>query len=108
MMLYYTVGRDLYNVHAVDITELFFLGEGCTCHTAFFVIFVEKVLEGNGCESLALSFNLHMLFRLDRLTVGVVLNDMKPEERRAAYGCDIKYVTNNELGFDYLRDNMVI
>ena len=42
------------------------------------------------------------------LTVGVVLNDMKPEERRAAYGCDITYVTNNELGFDYLRDNMVI
>ena len=42
------------------------------------------------------------------LTVGVVLNDMKPEERRAAYGSDITYVTNNELGFDYLRDNMVI
>lgn len=42
------------------------------------------------------------------LTVGVVLNDMKPEERRAAYACDITYVTNNELGFDYLRDNMVI
>ena len=42
------------------------------------------------------------------LTVGVVLNDTKPEERRAAYGCDITYVTNNELGFDYLRDNMVI
>ena len=42
------------------------------------------------------------------LTVGVVLNDMKPEERRAAYGCDITYITNNELGFDYLRDNMVI
>ncbi|MBE5871854.1 MAG: preprotein translocase subunit SecA [Lachnospiraceae bacterium] len=42
------------------------------------------------------------------LTVGVVLNDMSPEERRAAYGCDITYVTNNELGFDYLRDNMVI
>ena len=42
------------------------------------------------------------------LTVGVVLNDMKQEERRAAYKCDITYVTNNELGFDYLRDNMVI
>ena len=42
------------------------------------------------------------------LTVGVVLNDMEPEERREAYGCDITYVTNNELGFDYLRDNMVI
>lgn len=42
------------------------------------------------------------------LKVGVVLNSMKPEERREAYGCDITYVTNNELGFDYLRDNMVI
>ena len=42
------------------------------------------------------------------LTVGVVLNSMTPDERRAAYGCDITYVTNNELGFDYLRDNMAI
>ena len=42
------------------------------------------------------------------LTVGVVLNSMKNDERRAAYACDITYVTNNELGFDYLRDNMVI
>ena len=42
------------------------------------------------------------------LTVGVVLNDMKQDERCAAYNCDITYVTNNELGFDYLRDNMVI
>ena len=42
------------------------------------------------------------------LTVGVVLNSMESEERRAAYNCDITYVTNNELGFDYLRDNMVI
>ena len=42
------------------------------------------------------------------LTVGVVLNASTKEERRAAYNCDITYVTNNELGFDYLRDNMVI
>ncbi len=42
------------------------------------------------------------------LRVGVVLNDMKPDERREAYNCDITYVTNNELGFDYLRDNMVL
>ncbi|MEE1086956.1 MAG: preprotein translocase subunit SecA [Schaedlerella sp.] len=42
------------------------------------------------------------------LTVGVVLNSMEKDERRAAYNCDITYVTNNELGFDYLRDNMVI
>ena len=42
------------------------------------------------------------------LKVGVVLNSMKSDERREAYQCDITYVTNNELGFDYLRDNMVI
>ncbi len=42
------------------------------------------------------------------LTVGVVLNGMNNDERRDAYNCDITYVTNNELGFDYLRDNMVI
>ena len=42
------------------------------------------------------------------LTVGVVLNSMTSAERQEAYGCDITYVTNNELGFDYLRDNMAI
>ena len=42
------------------------------------------------------------------LTVGVILNSMDNNERREAYACDITYVTNNELGFDYLRDNMVI
>ncbi|MGN6780413.1 MAG: DEAD/DEAH box helicase, partial [Marmoricola sp.] len=40
------------------------------------------------------------------LTVGVILPEMTPDERRVAYGCDITYATNNELGFDYLRDNM--
>lgn len=42
------------------------------------------------------------------LSVGVVLNSMSSEERQKAYACDITYVTNNELGFDYLRDNMAI
>ena len=42
------------------------------------------------------------------LTVGVVLNSMTSEQRKEAYACDITYVTNNELGFDYLRDNMAI
>ena len=42
------------------------------------------------------------------LSVGVVTNDMNNDARRAAYQCDITYITNNELGFDYLRDNMVI
>ena len=42
------------------------------------------------------------------LSVGCVLNTMEKDERRAAYACDITYITNNELGFDYLRDNMVV
>ncbi|MBO5174975.1 MAG: preprotein translocase subunit SecA [Eubacterium sp.] len=42
------------------------------------------------------------------LTVGCILNSMDNDERREAYNCDITYATNNELGFDYLRDNMVI
>jgi len=42
------------------------------------------------------------------LTVGCILNSMDNDDRRKAYACDITYVTNNELGFDYLRDNMVI
>ncbi len=48
------------------------------------------------------------IYKFLGLTVGVVLNSMKSDERRQAYACDITYVTNNELGFDYLRDNMVI
>ncbi len=48
------------------------------------------------------------IHRLLGLSVGVVLNSMTSEERREAYGCDITYITNNELGFDYLRDNMSI
>ena len=42
------------------------------------------------------------------LTVGVVLDGMTTQQRKEAYGCDITYVTNNELGFDYLRDNMAV
>ena len=48
------------------------------------------------------------VYRFMGMTVGVVLNSMTPKERQAAYACDITYVTNNELGFDYLRDNMSI
>ena len=40
------------------------------------------------------------------LTVGVISHDLRPDQRRAAYGCDVTYMTNSELGFDYLRDNM--
>ncbi|HCT65546.1 MAG TPA: preprotein translocase subunit SecA [Lachnospiraceae bacterium] len=48
------------------------------------------------------------IFKFLGLTVGVVLNGLDNEQRRAAYNCDITYATNNELGFDYLRDNMVV
>ena len=48
------------------------------------------------------------VYRFMGLTVGCVLNQMTSEERQEAYNCDITYVTNNELGFDYLRDNMAI
>ncbi len=47
------------------------------------------------------------LYRYLGLSVGLIVNGMSAEERRAAYACDITYATNNELGFDYLRDNMV-
>jgi preprotein translocase subunit SecA len=46
------------------------------------------------------------IYRLLGLTVGVIVHDLSDEERRFAYGCDITYGTNNEFGFDYLRDNM--
>ena len=48
------------------------------------------------------------IYRFLGLSVGVVLHDLSNEERREAYACDITYATNNELGFDYLRDNMVV
>ena len=48
------------------------------------------------------------VFRFLGLTVGLNLRELSPEEKRAAYNCDILYTTNNELGFDYLRDNMVV
>ncbi len=48
------------------------------------------------------------VYRFLGLTVGCVLNSMETSERQAAYNCDITYITNNELGFDYLRDNMVV
>ena len=62
-----SVGGDLNNVHAVNVTELFFLREGSTGHTGFLVVFVKEVLEGNSGKCLALSSHLHMLFRFNRL-----------------------------------------
>ena len=48
------------------------------------------------------------VYRLLGLSVGLIVHDLTPAERRAAYAADITYGTNNELGFDYLRDNMAI
>ena len=46
------------------------------------------------------------VYRRLGLSVGFILNNMTPEQRRQNYNCDITYGTNNEFGFDYLRDNM--
>ena len=48
------------------------------------------------------------IFRFLGMSVGVIVHDLNQEERKAAYACDVTYGTNNEMGFDYLRDNMVI
>ena len=62
-----SVSGYLYYVHPVNITELSLLCERGTCHTCFFVKFIKKVLESDGCKSLALPLHLHMLFRLNGL-----------------------------------------
>ncbi len=75
-----------------------------------------NALEGNGVHVVTVNDYLAnrdaewmgLVHEFLGLTVGVVLNSKTTEERREAYNCDITYVTNNELGFDYLRDNMVI
>ena len=73
-----------------------------------------NALEGNGVHIVTVNdylakFQSEMMGRIHHflgLSVGVILPSMRPAERRAAYACDITYGTNNELGFDYLRDNM--
>ncbi|MCL1935674.1 MAG: preprotein translocase subunit SecA [Defluviitaleaceae bacterium] len=75
-----------------------------------------NALKGNGVHIVTVndylakrdSEEMSKLFEFLGLSTGCILNDLKPDERRAAYACDITYATNNELGFDYLRDNMVI
>lgn len=66
------------------------------------VVTVNDYLAKRDCEQLG------KIFRFLGLTVGLVVHDMDSDARRAAYACDITYGTNNEFGFDYLRDNMVI
>ncbi|MBQ3164185.1 MAG: preprotein translocase subunit SecA [Lachnospiraceae bacterium] len=89
-------------------------GEGKT-QTALLPAYL-NALEGKGVHVVTVNDYLAkrdadwmgQVHRFLGLTVGVVLNSMTPQERQEAYNCDITYVTNNELGFDYLRDNMVI
>ena len=66
------------------------------------IITVNEYLAGRDAEWMG------NIYRFLGLTVGINYHDMSPQEKRAAYNCDITYSTNNEIGFDYLRDNMVV
>ncbi len=87
-------------------------GEGKTL-VATLAMFL-KALHGNGAHLITVNDYLASrdanwmgeIYRFLGLSVGIIQHDMTDEERRAAYNCDITYVTNSELGFDYLRDNM--
>ncbi len=89
-------------------------GEGKT-HTATLPAYL-NALTGRGVHIVTVNDYLAKfqgewmgnIFRFMGMTVGVIVHDMDNEERRAAYLCDVTYGTNNEMGFDYLRDNMVI
>ena len=73
-------------------------------------------LEGKGCHIVTVNEYLSSrdadwmgkIFKFLGLTVGISTHDMNPQQKKEAYNCDITYSTNNELGFDYLRDNMVL
>lgn len=75
-----------------------------------------NALEGKGCHVVTVndylaksqSEEMGKVYRYLGLTIGCILHDMNNDERREAYNCDITYGTNNEFGFDYLRDNMVL
>ena len=100
-------------LHQGRIAELK-TGEGKTLTSAFAVYL--NALEGKGVHVVTVNDYLAkrdsewmgQVYRFLGLTVGCILNDMEPDARRAAYNCDITYGTNNEFGFDYLRDNMVL
>jgi len=86
-------GKTLVATAPVYLNSL--LGRGCHLVT------VNDYLAQRDCEWMG------PIYRFLGLTVGFVKHDMPNEERRKSYGCDVTYVTNNEVGFDYLRDNMV-
>ena len=89
-------------------------GEGKT-HTATLPAYL-NALSGKGVHIVTVNDYLARfqgewmgnIFRFMGVSVGVIVHDLDNAERRAAYACDITYGTNNEMGFDYLRDNMVI
>ena len=89
-------------------------GEGKT-QTVALALYL-NALEGKGAHLVTVNEYLAkyhaelmgVIFEYLGLSVGCILNGLSTEERRAAYACDITYATNNELGFDYLRDNMVV
>ena len=89
-------------------------GEGKT-HTATLPAYL-NALSGKGVHIVTVNDYLAKfqgewmgnIFRFMGVSVGLIVHDMNNAERRAAYACDITYGTNNEMGFDYLRDNMVI
>ncbi|MCR5166383.1 MAG: DEAD/DEAH box helicase, partial [Oscillospiraceae bacterium] len=89
-------------------------GEGKTL-TAALASYL-NALDGHGCHVVTVndylakyqSEEMGKVYRFLGLTIGCILHDLDNDQRRAAYNCDITYGTNNEFGFDYLRDNMVI
>jgi preprotein translocase subunit SecA len=100
-------------LHDGDIPEMR-TGEGKTL-TATMPVYL-NALSGKGVHVVTVNEYLSSrdasemgeLYNWLGLTVGLNVNSMSPEEKREAYACDITYSTNNELGFDYLRDNMVV
>ena len=100
-------------IHYGNIAEMK-TGEGKTL-TTIFPAYV-NALTGQGVHVVTVNEYLTQrnaewmgpIFEFLGLTVGVNLRDLSPEQKREAYNCDILYTTNNELGFDYLRDNMVV
>ena len=98
-------------LHGGDIAEMK-TGEGKTL-VATLPVYL-NALTGNGVHVVTVNDYLAkrdsdwmgQVYRFLGLTVGVIVHDMSDEDRKAAYACDVTYATNNELGFDYLRDNM--
>ena len=114
-----TIGKRPYDVQLVGAAALhqgriseMKTGEGKTLVAA--VAMALNALEGRGCHLVTVNDYLArvgaeemgLVLRALGLTVGLIQHDLQPPDRQAAYRCDVTYVTNSELGFDYLRDNM--